>query len=373
MRILQATISNDKGGLTEYIINNYRRINRTKFQFDFITYDEKSDFQDEVEKLGGSIFCFPRPIYLIQYYYQLRNSYRTQGYQIIHFHMSYANITPILLAKLVGIPRIIVHSHSTGLDEPSEFIRLIKLFIHKIGRHVLPYLATDYLACSELAAQWMFPSKILKKKKHHIMYNAIDLDKFRYDENLRDIVRHQLNIPDHCYVIGHVGRFTYQKNHEFLIEVFRELQKYNDQTMLLLVGDGPDRGKIEHQVKKYNLQEKVLFLGQRDDVSALYQAMDVMVMPSRFEGLCIVAIEAQMAGLPCVCSKALSEETKVSSDFTYKSLEDSPEEWAHTILKKRGIERLDQTESLKNAGYDATTEIKRLEYVYQNAFSGGEQ
>lgn len=365
MRILQATVANDKGGLTGYIVNNYRRIDKTKFQFDFITYDEKLDFQEEVKGLGGNIYRFPRPTHIIQYYCRLHEIYHRKKYCILHLHMSYANVVPILLAKLVGFPRIIIHSHSTGLDDPSTLIRFGKLFMHKIGRSLLPYLATDYLACSKMAARWMFPSSIIKKNQYHIMYNAIDLEKFRYNKKVRNVVRQRLNIPDQCYVIGHVGRFTYQKNHEFLINVFYELQKNDEQTLLLLIGDGPERNKIETQVREYGLLKKVLFLGQRSDISELYQAMDVMVLPSRFEGLCIVAIEAQMAGLPCVCSEALPEETKVSSDFTYKSLSDSPKEWASAILKKKGEMRLDATESLKRAGYDANTEIKRMEQIYQ--------
>lgn len=365
MRILQATIANDKGGLTGYIINNYRRINRERFQFDFITYDAELEFQDEIKKLGGNIYRFPRPTHVLQYYFQLRKLYYVHKYDAIHFNMSYANIVPVLLAKLVGIPRIIVHSHSTGLDEQSKIIRWIKLFIHLMGKQALPYLATDYLACSELAAKWMFPFYVLKKKKHHIMYNAIDLKKFRYNNETRDIIRYRLGIPDKYYVLGHVGRFTYQKNHEFLIDIFRQVQECDIQTILLLVGDGPDREKIEKKVIKYGLQDKVMFLGQRNDISELYQAMDVMVLPSHFEGLCIVAIEAQMAGLPCVCSEALPEEAKVSSEFTYKSLSDSAKEWATAILAKKSIVRLDQTESLKKAGYDAITEIKRIEDLYR--------
>lgn len=365
MRILQATVANDNGGLTGYIINNYRRIDKDEFQFDFITYDKELDFQDEIKNMGGNIYRFPRPTHLLQYYSQLRKIYLEQKYDAIHFNVSYANILPILLAKLVGIPRIIVHSHSTGLDESFEIIRWIKLFIHKLGKQLLPYLATDYLACSELAAKWMFPSYVLKKKKHHIMYNAIDLKKFRYNNKIRDIVRHRLCIPDNCYVLGHVGRFTYQKNHEFLIDVFCQVQKYDKQTILLLIGDGPERSRIERKVIKYGLQDKVVFLGQRNDISEIYQAMDVMVLPSRFEGLCVVAIEAQMAGLPCVCSEALPEETKVSFDFTYKSLSDSAAEWANTILEKKDLIRLDQTKRLMDAGYDAVTEIKRMEALYR--------
>lgn len=163
-----------------------------------------------------------------------------------------------------------------------------------------------------------------------------------------------------------MGRFTYQKNHEFLIDVFQEIKTREPNSILLLVGDGPDREKIEKQVISYGLFDKVKFLGQRSDVADLYQAMDVLVLPSRFEGLCIVAIEAQMAALPNVCSEVLPEETKVSSDYTSLSLTLSAKEWADKVLEKKGINRKDNTEILRLAGYDADEEIKRLENLYNS-------
>ncbi|MGN0949382.1 MAG: glycosyltransferase family 1 protein [Mitsuokella sp.] len=364
MRVLQATVANDKGGLTGYILNNYRRIDKSKFQFDFITYDDHLDFQDEVTSLGGKIYKFPHPTKFYQYYKKLKDIRDENGYKIIHFHMSYANIVPIVAAKLAGFPRIIIHSHSTGLDTPSYLVRQVKICLHKLGKHLLPLLATDYLACSELAAQWMYPHGLLKKKKHRVMYNAIDLARFRFDSTVRQQTRSKLGIPDDCYVVGHVGRFTYQKNHEFLIDVFDQVCRLNPKSLLLLIGDGPDRPQIEEKVKTLNLSDKVKFLGQQADISSFYQAMDVMVLPSRFEGLCIVAIEAQMAGLPCVCSEALPQETKVSCDFTYKPLSDSAESWAECVLEKKGVVRKDQTEALRRAGYDSYAEIKRIERLY---------
>lgn len=365
-RILQVAVANDKGGLTGYIVNNYRRIDKRKFQFDFVTYDSLLDFSNEVEKMGARIFYFKRPTHVFQYYHQLKKCRQLYPYHIIHFNLSYANIVPIILAKLAGFPRIIVHSHSTGIDDPSTKIRFLKIILHSIGKQLIPYLATDYFACSKLAAAWMFPDKIMKNNQYHVMYNAIDLPKFRFNKEKRVKMRKKLGIADDTFVIGHVGRFTYQKNHEFLIDIFQEIQKQQQNSILLLVGDGPDRAKIEDKVAAYGLQNQVQFLGQCKDVSSVYQAMDVMVLPSHFEGLCIVAIEAQMAGLPCICSEALSEETNVSSDYVALSLDETAQTWANVILQKRNIVRKDQTETLRQAGYDADIEIKRLEKVYES-------
>lgn len=365
-RILQVAVANDRSGLTGYIINNYKRINRDKYQFDFITYDDKLDFSDEVEKMGAKIFYLPRPFHIVTYFRILKSIYEKCDYVAIHFNLSYANIVPIIFAKMIGFKRIIVHSHSTGIDDSSALIRMVKWMIHLIGKQMIPLVATDYFACSKLAARWMFPNSVIKKNKYEVLYNAIELTKFRFNRQKRDVMRKRLSIADDIFVIGHVGRFTYQKNHEFLIDVFLELEKLEPKSILLLVGDGPDREKIEDKVVSCGLFEKVKFLGQRSDVADLYQAMDVLVLPSRFEGLCIVAIEAQMAALPNVCSEALSEETKVSSDYTSLSLNLSAREWANKILEKKGIVRKDNTELLQAAGYDADKEIKRLERLYKS-------
>lgn len=364
-RILQVAIANDRGGLTGYIVNNYRRIDREQFQFDFVTYDDSLDISSELESMGASVFFLPRPSHIWSYYKALKSINRQKNYTAIHYNLSYANIVPIVLAKIAGFKRIIVHSHSTGIDDPATFIRLIKLGIHYIGKNLIPFLSSDYFACSKLAAQWMFPKSIMKNNKYEILYNAIELSKFRFDKEKRELLRKKLTIDDNLFVVGHIGRFTYQKNHEFLLDVFREIEKVQPESVLLLIGDGPNRTEIEERAKAYGIFDKIYFLGQRDDVADLYQAMDVLVLPSRFEGLCIVAIEAQMAGLPCICSNKLSEETCVTHEYASLSLEQSAKKWAEKVLEMRKHTRKDNTDVLRAAGYDANIEIKRIEDLYK--------
>ena len=364
MRILQATVANDRGGLTGYIINNYRRINKEKFQFDFITYDDELDFSAEISSLGARIFRLPRPSRWMSYYRALQRIQEENSYDCIHYHLSYANAATLLAAKLAGFPRIIVHSHSTGFDEKSCFVQGFKMMLHTLGKMLMPWLTTDFFACSQMAAEWMFPSSILKNEKHQLMYNAILLKKFQFDEEKRVQMRQHLGIRKDCLCIGHVGRFTYQKNHEKLLHVFAALHEKCPQSVLMLVGDGPNREMIENMARQLRLQDNILFLGNRDDVASLYQAMDIMVMPSRFEGLCIVAIEAQMADLPCLCSDRLSMETKVTESYISIPLEAASDVWVEEILRAVGKSRVDQTESLRTAGYDSYEAIKKLERVY---------
>ena len=364
IRVLQATVNNNKGGLTGYICQNYRMIDKEKIQFDFLTYGKQLDFRKEFEDLGAEFHIVSHPTHFMAYYRELNRIRKNRGIDTIHFNISYANFIPLLAAKLAGYSRIIVHSHNTGLDTPSYAVRMIKKGIHCVGKQLIPYLATDYYACSKLAAEWMFPDRIIKGNRYEVLYNAIDLPKFRFDPEKRKAVREKLEIAEDIFVVGHVGRFTYQKNHEFLIRIFAEIEKKEPKSLLLLVGDGPDREKIQAQVNACGLTEKVKFLGQRSDVADLYQAMDALVLPSRFEGLCIVAIEAQMSALPAVWSEVLPSETHVSDGSTVLSLQQSAQEWAEEILKKKGMPRGDNTEILRKAGYDAEEEIKRVERLY---------
>lgn len=366
IRVLQAFVANDKGGLTGYICQNYCFIDRNKIQFDFLTFEkDKLDFEDEFTAMGAKFFHIPRPSNPIAYMKSLKKILSQTEYVAIHFNMSYANFVPVIIARWLGAKKIIIHSHSTAIDDHRDIIRFVKTVIHEVGKTLMPYMADEYLACSSLAAHWMYSNDIIKSKHYHLAKNAIDVSKYNYNPHVRDDIRRKLKINDDTFVIGHVGRFTYQKNHEFLINVFKKVhQKVND-SVLLLIGEGPDEGVIKQKVKELKLNNNVMFLGRRNDVPKLFQAMDCFVLSSRFEGLPIVGIEAQAAGLPCVFSTAITAEASVSDEVVFTSLDDMSH-WIFNILATSTKQRKACEKScLDTAGYNIQSEIKKIESLYE--------
>lgn len=279
--------------------------------------------------------------------------------------MSYANFIPIIIARWLGAKKIIVHSHSTAIDDRRSVVRIIKTAIHKIGRNLMSYMADDYLACSSLAAQWMYPVSILQSKHYHMARNAIDVSKYNYNPHVRADVRQRLKISDDTFVIGHVGRFTYQKNHEFLIDIFKQVHDKLNNSLLLLIGEGPEENQMKEKVASLELASCVLFLGRRNDVPQLFQAMDCFVLPSRFEGLGIVGIEAQSSGLQCIFSDVVPREVDVVGKSIFLSLEHS-EQWVSEILKISYLNNRKNTEAqVDAAGYNIHSEIKKIESLYE--------
>jgi glycosyltransferase EpsF len=225
--------------------------------------------------------------------------------------------------------------------------------------------ATDYMCCSELAGRWLFGNKEYDKGNVYLLNNAIDLDKFKYDEKIRKEVRKELNIKDDTLVIGHIGRFVAQKNHTFLIDIFNEIHKNNNDSILLLAGQGPKENEIKEKVKTLNLEKNVVFLGQRNDANRLYQAFDVFLLPSLYEGLPVVGVEAQASGLLCILSESMTQETKVLDTTTFISLEESAKEWSTKLLDNyKNFKRRDTTKEITNNNVNIKQESIKLENKY---------
>ena len=293
IRILQCVNDMHRAGLETMLMNYYRNIDREKIQFDFLTHrPQRSDYDDEIESLGGKNYA-PRlyPQNYPKYFKWMKQFFSEHPeYKIIHSHIDAMSYLPLKAAKKANIPIRIAHSHNTAIDR--DFKYLLKTYF----RFKLPKVANYYCACGKEAGEFLFPGK-----EYMYVPNAIEIDRFLFNENVRMKKRRELGIKDEI-VIGHIGRMSYQKNHKYLIDVFAEILKKKNDSILLLIGVGEKLDDIKKYVEKLGLSEQVRFLGNRADVDELYQAMDVFVMPSLFEGLPVVGVEAQFSGLSCIFS-----------------------------------------------------------------------
>lgn len=284
MKILQYMVINEKSGLTNYILQNFNYIDKDKFEIAILSRHEKLDFMEEYQNRGAKFYILQSPIKFFSFTKNLK-SIKKDGYNVIHINLSYNNFIILLAAKIAGFKTIILHSHSTNIDEKTLYKRVIKTIIHRIGKILTPFLATDYLACSHLAAKWMFSDKIINNKFYSVIHNAINLDDFVYEKSKKEQKLKEFNINNNCFIVGHIGRISYSKNQEFLLKVFCEIVNINPNSKLLIIGGYVDKDKILFEDMKkltneLNLNDKVLYLGKRNDVKELMQIMDCFVLPS---------------------------------------------------------------------------------------------
>lgn len=292
IKVIHFTIANSGGGITKYILRLWKYIDRSKFQFDFVTMSKTLDFAEELEKEGCKVY------YLStyaeddreQFELEVRKILKDGRYDVMYLHTSWwRGFVLEEIGKEVGIPKIIVHSHNTNVHIRENQSREAAINLHYQQREFLSEdIATDFLACSAEAADWLYGNKISREKIEIIPY-AIELEEYQFNLQVREEYRKKLGIKDE-FVIGHVGRFAFQKNHDFLIEVFKEIVKINDNVKLLLIGIGELEDTIKDKVNNLGLKDKVIFTGKREDINCLMQAMDLFAFPSRFEGFGIVLI-----------------------------------------------------------------------------------
>ena len=350
------------GGVESVVMNYYRHIDRTKIQFDFICDEDSTNIPyDEIKKLGGKIILVPPYQKVFEYQKDLIKIFKDNNYKIVHSHLNTLSVFPLRAAKKAGVPVRIAHSHSTTNKKEWK-----KNLVKQILRPFSKVYATDYMCCSELAGRWLFGNKEYDKGNVYLLNNAIDLDKFKYDEQLRNKKRKELNIKDDTLVIGHVGRFVEQKNHRFLIDIFNEFHKQNNDSLLLLVGQGPLMEEIKEKVNSLGLKDCVKFLGQRNDVSELYNLMDLFLFPSLYEGLGIVTIEAQCTKVPCIVSDKIPSVVEISNNIKFLKLNNDIEDWTNEINKSLKIKTNIDEKKLKECGYDITSEFVKLENHYKN-------
>ena len=361
-RILQVGMTSNIGGLETYLLQQYNNLNKDRLIYDFanVTISDHIVFENELKKNGSIIYniCSRRknPIKHYLQWIILFVKHRKKYEGVVLNSLSLEYVFPVFAAKIFGINIRIIHSHNSGFENKINIKRKFLITFNKI---LLNFSATDYWACSKKAGEWMFG----KNRKFTIIHNAIESKKYKFNSEKRDNLRKALNI-ENKFIVGHVGRFAYQKNHEFLINIFYELQKIESNSVLMLVGDSVNDNKFlleaKKQVKRLNIENKVLFLGMRNDVPDLMQAMDCFILPSHFEGLPLVGIEAQASGLKSYLSDVITEEVKITDLVNFISLKKSSKTWAEKILKNRNYKRQDMTGKIEKAGYDIINEIKKI-------------
>ena len=357
------------GGIQQFLVENVKHMDRTKVDIDVLTLDDGETYPLEkaIQDAGATYYKLKgiwinKPTDYFKYAKAIDNFFTIHNdYKVIHMNASSKNFILLKYAKKHHIPVRIAHSHNIDFQTKNP----IKKLIGNLLKIPMKKYATDYFACSYLAGEWLFGKKNVENGKVKVIHNAVDYKNFKYDEKIRKEMRQEFNITENEILFGHVGRFTNQKNHTFLIDIFNEIHKQNKNTILLLAGEGPLKEEIETKVKILGLEKNVKFLGQRKDANELYQTMDAFVLPSLYEGLPVVGVEAQAAGLPCFFSTDMTKETKVLQTTKFISLIHTPQYWAKEILKQlTSYTRIDMEKEITKNIFNIQVEATKLEQQY---------
>lgn len=356
IRVLHIVTTMNRGGLETMIMNYYRNIDRSKVQFDFLVHrNQESDYDQEILSLGGKIYRINHlNPFSFKYRKELKQFFKNHSeYKIVHCHLDCMSSIPLSYAKKAGIGVRIAHSHNSNQDKNLKY--LLKLFYkRKISK-----VSTDLFACGDKAGKWMFGNS-----EFSVINNAINTKQFLFDVNLSNKMREKLNIKDK-FVIGHVGRFNEQKNHNFIIDIFKELTLINNNVILLLVGDGNLKNEIEKKVKDLGLSKYVIFYGKCDCINKIMQAFDIFLFPSLYEGLPVTMVEAQASGLKCFISNKVPRECIITDNVVILNLDDSSKNWAININKySNGYIRKNMLKSISDNGFDIEKRVKELEEFY---------
>jgi glycosyltransferase involved in cell wall biosynthesis len=363
--VLHITGALEAGGVETMLYNYYKYMNREKVKFDFVVFGaEEGPYEKKFKELGANVYHIA-PLNkknIIKHLSQLKDIIEfKRKYQVVHVHRNMISYIYLILARLLNIPVRIVHGHS--VDNVIGKTRIIKNFFYrKLNR----FFATNYFACSLSVAKYMFGEKLINKGDVVLINNAIDLSEFKYNQITKEEIRNNYNLIDK-YVIGNVARFSELKNHNFLIEVFYEVNKIDENCVLLLIGEGELEDSIKEKVNQLELDSKVLFLGARFDIPRLLHAIDLFVLPSKLEGLGIVLIEAQAVGIKCLVSDNVPKEVNITHNIEYLSLNMDSKYWADTIINiqnKRELHGFETEKLLANAGFDISLESRKLEDFY---------
>ena len=362
IRVLHVIGIMDLGGAETMIMNLYRHMDRSKVQFDFVeNMNDGAHFDREISELGGKIYHCPR--FTGKNYFAYRKWWKNffdthTEYAFVHGHIGSTAAIYLKEAKNHGI-RTIAHSHNTSAKTARQVLYDVLAYP---TRHIADYL----FMCSLQAGIDRYGKKAVSdKNRAYFVPNAIDTEHYRFNTSIREKTRQELGVSENTLLVGHVGRFAEQKNHLFLLDIFREIAERMLDAKLLLVGDGTLREKIEEKIDNLGLKDKVIMAGNRTDVSSMLMAMDVFVFPSKYEGFGIVLVEAQCTGLPCIISDVIPRESIINKEgITVLSFQDTAATWASAVLESYVNDRFACIDLVKMAGFDIADAAGRMEDFY---------
>lgn len=360
IKVLNVIGALNTGGAETMLVNILRTINRNKFDIYFLCYsDEKFDYEDEVNELGGKIIRIKslQKLGLIRFMREIERVINEYGIDVVHCHTYFNSAFAVLAAKRCGVKIIAVHSHNT---KPDNHFSIVKSIYFALSRRIICKNATHRIACGEDAGRAMFGGR-----DFFIFNNGIMPEKYAYSEKSRNKIREELKIDKGIKIVGHVGRFSEQKNHEFILEIFNKLHERDNNYKLLLVGQGHLMPKIREIVSGYGLEESVCFLGLRKDVGEIYSAMDVFLFPSLFEGLPLTLIEAQTSGVPIVASDVIDRGADLTKSIKFLSLTKPIDTWCDALCAKTGERYLNNYDIIAKSEYAMVNGVRKLESIYE--------
>lgn len=365
LKVLEVVSALGCGGVERLLLNYLKELHSEEIIIDIVTFDNgKELLTEQFKALGCNIFNVTRMrANAGKMFSELNSIIRNGGYDVVHCHQGYLSLPAISIAKKYNVPVRIAHSHFAFIPESTK-----KRIFRKLVTALVKKRATKLYGCGTDAAKWAWGAKIVESNNVKIMNNAINIDNFKFDENARNEIRNEMGL-ENKYVIGNVARFSYQKNHEFLLRSFQKVYEKDKNTVLMLIGDGELMKQTKEIIDSFGIKDAVLLLGAREDVSRLLNAMDLFVLPSRFEGLPVTIVEAQCNGLPCCISDNITREVKVSENAVYLSIDKNAEQlWTKAILNKPN--RCEPEQAVKNiikAGYDIKNEAYKLLQEYEKS------
>ena len=363
IRVLHSVSNMDRAGIETMIMNYYRNIDREKVQFDFLVNKSKPGaYDEEIKALGGRIFKSPglNPIKWIQYNTMVKRLlYENPEIKVVHSHNGAFSLQAQIAAKQSGIKNRIIHVHGTKIDFN------FKLPLKLLYKTQLKKVANNYWGCGRDAVKYYFGNKVISDGNYRIIHNAIKVEEFIFDSSKREELRIKYHL-ENKFVVGNVARFMKQKNHIFILKLFKIILNKEPNAVLMLLGDGELLEDMKQMAKKLEIERSVMFMGNVSNVNEMYQAMDVFILPSLFEGLPVVGIEAQAAGLKCVMSDTITDEVSVTDNVKFLNLKkDSLEKWADKVLSNTKYERKDMSTEIEKAGYSIEKEAKKLQKIYE--------